>query len=201
MWAGGLAVKPLVDAGGAAITARLTDGDPLPPDDRRQAPSKRPFDRLYRLQAPRLLRMLARRVDREEASDLVHDSFVRLVRFFPEGAAAPDEPEAYLTTIATNLLRNRARAAYNRTMVVQDPDLADAGSTDMTATLEARDMLNRLQAAMLKLSPKTREIFMAHRLEGATYAEIGKRMGLGVKGVEWHMSKAIAALHRAAGGR
>ncbi|GAA0308512.1 sigma-70 family RNA polymerase sigma factor [Sphingomonas oligophenolica] len=194
-------MKPFIDVSGNAILARLTDGDPLPPDDRRTVPQKRTFDMLYRLQAPRLLRMLTRRVDREEASDLVQDSFVRLVRFFPESADGPDEPEAYLTTIATNLLRNRARSAYHRTMVAQDPDLADCRSTDMTANLEARDMLNRLQAAMLKLSPKTREIFMAHRLEGATYAEIGKRMGLGVKGVEWHMSKAIAALHRAAGHR
>ena len=49
---------------------------------------------------------------------------------------------------------------------------------------------------MLKLRPITREIFMAHRLDGLSYAEIADRTGLSVKGVEKHMSKAIAQVTR-----
>ena len=62
-------------------------------------------------------------------------------------------------------------------------------------------MLRRMEAALARLSPKTRAIFVAHRLDGATYADLAERHGLSVKGVEWHMSKAIALLHRAAGKR
>jgi RNA polymerase sigma-70 factor (ECF subfamily) len=57
-------------------------------------------------------------------------------------------------------------------------------------------MLTRLEAAMLKLRPKTREIFMAHRVHGLSYAEIAERTGLSVKGVEKQMSKAIAHIDR-----
>src|SRR3546814_5521257 len=67
----------------------------------------------------------------------------------------------------------------------------------MIAEVEARDVLNRVGAAMARLSPKTREIFMAHRLDGLSYKEIGEKTGLSVKGVEWHVSKAIAHIARA----
>ena len=57
-------------------------------------------------------------------------------------------------------------------------------------------MLRRLERAMLRLRPKTREIFLAHRLDGYSYTEIAARTGLSVKGVEKQMSKAIAQLDR-----
>lgn len=67
---------------------------------------------------------------------------------------------------------------------------------DMTAALEARDLLDRLQNALIQLKPKTRSIFLAHRVDGHSYNEIAKQTGLSVKGVEWHMTKAIAHLDR-----
>ena len=183
----------------------VAEGDPLPPQDR--APGHPPvqnrsLDKLYRAQAPRLLRFFARRADRQDVPDLVNESFVRFA-----GAAAMTEngfeqPEAYLSRIATNLLRNRARAALQRSVArhVCADDVA-LPANDALATLEARDMLNRLEAAMAKLSPKTREIFMAHRLDGLSYKQISADTGLSVKGVEWHMSKAIAHIARAVGKR
>ena len=181
-------------------TARLSDDDPLPPEDRVVAGRQLPLEILYRAHAPRLLRLFGRRAGRQDADDLVQDSFVRFADAGKDRAL--HKPEAYLTRVATNVLRNRARAAFHRSIVQNDvADHPLAGATDMTPLLEARDMLNRLQVAMEKLSPKTREIFMAHRLDGATYGEIAERMELSVKGVEWHMTKAIAHLHRAAGTR
>ena len=183
----------------------LAEGDPLPPHDRApslpavQHPS---LEKLYRAQAPRLLRFFARRADRQDAPDLVNESFVRFA-----GAAAMaengfEQPEAYLSRIATNLLRNRARAALQRSVArhVCTDDVA-LPANDALATLEARDMLNRLETAMAKLSPKTQEIFMAHRLDGLSYKQISADTGLSVKGVEWHMSKAIAHIARAVGKR
>ncbi|CAN5665602.1 sigma-70 family RNA polymerase sigma factor [soil metagenome] len=179
--------------------ARLTDEDPLPPEDR-AVWQQLSIEILYRAHAPRLLRLFRRRVGRQDADDLVQDSFVRLADAGKDRAI--DKPEAYLSRIAGNALRNRARAAFHRSIAQNDiADHPQAGATDLTLALEARDMLNRLQAAIDKLNPKTREIFMAHRLDGATYGEIAERMGLSVKGVEWHMTKAIAHLHRAAGPR
>lgn len=182
-----------------SVWRALSDSDPLPPENAAPRPRSLSIEALYRDQASRLVRFFARRTDPQDARDLMHDSFVRLAD--ARANDAPECPEAYLSQVAKNVLRNRARAAYHRSVErpagVDEPE----SSVDMTATLEARDMLRRLQSAMQKLNPKTREIFMAHRTDGLTYAELGERFGLGVKGVEWHMTKAIALLHRAAGRR
>ncbi len=69
-------------------------------------------------------------------------------------------------------------------------------SGDPVAALEARDRLARIEEAVLRLKPLTREIFLACRLDGYSYAEIAERTGLSVRGVEKQMSRAIRQLGR-----
>ncbi|MGY2736621.1 RNA polymerase sigma factor [Sphingomonas sp. UYP23] len=190
------------EAAAATTVSILSEADPIPPDDRAAEPRRATssLEALYRSQAPRLLRFFARKSDRQDAGDLLQECFVRLAYSEQVRSAPPDQPEAYLTQIATNILRNRARTAFHRSIAHYEVDDALIPlPIDPIETLEARDMLNRLQAAMLRLGPKTREIFMAHRLDGATYVEIAERTGLSVKGVEWHMSKALTHIHRTLG--
>lgn len=156
------------------------------------------LETLYREESPRLLRSLARRTaSRDDARDLVHDIFCRIARLGAAGPLHLDRPQAYLGRIATNLLRDQAKQASRRMSTSHVP--ADEGALpgiDQQRLLESRDMLTRVEAAMLKLRPKTREIFMAHRIDGLSYAEIAERTGLSVKGVEKQMSKAIAQIDR-----
>jgi RNA polymerase sigma factor (sigma-70 family) len=181
---------------------RGAEGDPLSPLSDRLPAAGLALDKLYRAKRLGLLRFFARRADRQDANDLLHDAFVRLASADQDRAHPIEQPEAFLSQVARNLLRDRARAAFDRSIMTSKPiDDGVAPVTDMIAALEARDILNRLQNAMLRLKPKTREIFMAHRLDGATYAEIAERMGLSVKTVEWHMSNAMSHLHRARKGR
>jgi len=197
----GAAMKLTFDPLAASATPVLGDGDPLPPNDRvaDRAPM---LERLYRAQSPRLLRFFARRLSDQDANDLVNDAFVRFARTRAVNNGDVEDPEAFLQQVAKNVLRDRARAAFHRSVVDIDPDDRSArGGSDPVAALEARDMLGRMQRALDRLPAKTRAIFMAHRLDGATYAELADRYGLSVKGIEWHMSNAIARLHRAAGDR
>ncbi|MGC6400300.1 RNA polymerase sigma factor [Sphingomonas sp. FW199] len=171
--------------------------DPLPPQDRVCRPVSR-VDHLYDVHGPKLLRFFKRSADHQDAGDLVQESFLRLVNAETIRDGRVDCAEAYLNQIALNLLRDRARSALNRSLArhisVDDVALPDC---DPVARLEARDKLNRLQQALLRLKPKTRAIFLAHRLDGLTYKEIAERHELSVKGVEWHMTKAIDHLDRA----
>jgi RNA polymerase sigma factor (sigma-70 family) len=150
---------------------------------------------LYRSERSRLLRFFGRRVGRDEASALVHESFASLMATMARRPRPIERPEAYLTTIADNLATRHARTAARRSAAshVSVDDMVLAGP-DPLAQLEARDVLARLETAMLGLRPLTREIFMAHRLDGYTYREIAARTGLTVKRVEKHMGRAIAQL-------
>lgn len=152
---------------------------------------------LYRRESPKLIRVLARQTSSAEAQDLAHDVFFRVARMGGAWASSLERPQAYLRRIAANLLKDRAKANARHSAalhIVADEEALPA--LDQHRHLESRDMLRRLEAAMMCLRPRTREIFMAHRIDGMTYAEIAERTGLSVKGVEKQMSKALAQLDR-----
>jgi RNA polymerase sigma-70 factor (ECF subfamily) len=127
----------------------------------------------------------------------MHDAFVRLAAREQRDGPAVDRPASYLSRIATNLLRNlhkqRERRSADRHVSIEETRLASA---DPVRALEARDMLVRIEAALARLPERTRDIYLAHRLDGYSYGEIATLTGLSVKGVEWQMSKAIAHLDR-----
>ncbi|WP_231478077.1 RNA polymerase sigma factor [Sphingomonas sp. UNC305MFCol5.2] len=156
---------------------------------------------LYRAEGPRLLRFFRRRTaNPEEARDLVQESFSRML-----GAGAGAglmRPEAYLRRIGQNLLRDRAKFAVRRSAALHmSADDAVLAGLDQFRLLETRDLLDRLELAMLELPQETREVFMAHRVEGLTYAEIAERTGLTLKQVEKRIARAMLDLSDLLGSR
>ncbi len=107
-----------------------------------------------------------------------------------------ERPEAFLRHVSINLLRDWGRTTALKQRSQSTLELASDQHLDGVAVLESRDTLRRVELAVGKLKPKTREIFLAHRIHGFTYVEIAERTGLSVKGVEKHMSKAIAKIDR-----
>jgi RNA polymerase sigma factor (sigma-70 family) len=152
---------------------------------------------LYRAESRRLVRILSRQTSNpDDAHDLVQDAFFRLARLREAGRML-ERPHAYLRRIVSNLLKDRAKsqARHSISLHVAADEETLAGH-DQQKLLESRDMLRRLEAAITRLRPRTREVFMAHRIEGLSYAEIAERTGLSVKGVEKQMSKALVQLDR-----
>lgn len=196
-WQGGIGMT-LIRAC-AADRLALADGDPLPPDDRVVADQRHALADRYRDHRPRLLGWLRRRTDPDRAEDMVQQIFVRLAQS-DMPASIITAPHSYFRRAATNALCDDARRTGRHPERIGDPDDHPA-PTDPVAVLEARDMLNRIEAAMLRLKPRTREIFLAHRIDGYSYAEIAARTGLTVKGVEKQMSRAIAQLDHLLGPR
>jgi RNA polymerase sigma-70 factor (ECF subfamily) len=69
------------------------------------------------------------------------------------------------------------------------------GATDIDPLrIDARE---RLEAAFAKLPPFTRSVFLAHRLDDLSYAEIATTTGVSVRRIEREIARAIVAIDRA----
>ena len=154
----------------------------------------RQVEELYRRSAPGFVRILASRTRRDDSADLVQSLFERLVARARRGGL--EAPGAYLARMAGNEAASQARRAQREAGLAERLREEQATSIDPHRQLETRDMLRRVEAAVAKLKPKTRAIFLAHRIEGLSYAEIAARTGLSVKGVEKQMSRAMADIDR-----
>lgn len=173
----------------------LSEDDPFPPDDRVIRSDGRTFDRLFRDQRGRLLRFFAKRTGPNDVDDLVQEAFARFVGRHGLRDQAVATPEAYLTTVATNLLRDRAKQAVARATAHHHLfDETEIAGPDPVVRLEARDALRRLEAAVARLRPRTRTVFLLQRVEGLTYPQIAERTGMSVKAVKKQMAKALFAL-------
>jgi RNA polymerase sigma factor (sigma-70 family) len=188
-------LPPVASREEARMRSAILEGNPLPPDDCLHSDQQGFLDELYRSESPKLVRIMSRQTNSsDDAHDLVQDVFFRLARM-RSWPSSLERPQAYLRRIATNLLKDRAKTAFRHSAALHVvADEQSLPGLDQHRLLESRDMLRRLDAAMMRLRPKTREIFMAHRIDGMTYAEIAERTGLSVKGVEKQMSKALVQL-------
>ena len=167
---------------------------PLPSSD---SEMRREVRELYVRHSPGLVRRLTRRTGCTElARDLANETFLKVLGLAPAKFRSIEQPQAFLWRVSVNLLHDwsRARALSDRSRPILEPD--DQESFDQVTALESRDKLRRLEQVIDRLRPKTREIFLAHRVKGLTYAEIADELGLTVKGVEKQMSKAIAKIDR-----
>jgi RNA polymerase sigma-70 factor (ECF subfamily) len=156
---------------------------------------------LYRNEQRALVRFFTSyRASRDEASDLVQETFLRLARADFGNGGLLLRPAAYLRQIARNLLKDRAKAArrHHADAHVNADDVQLSG-VDEHKRLEARDSLARLETAIRRLKPKTREIFLAHHLEGLSYAEVAARTGMSVSGIEKQIARAFDHIHRLTG--
>ena len=184
---------------GAAYVS-LAEGDPVPPEDRFRSPPVQgtcevgQLEQTYRNERSWLLALAGSRGSRQDAEDIVQHAFVRLAE---RGAGNVHAPRAYLGQAVKNLVRDRYRSAVRRGENDHHSlDEVELAGSDQAACLEARDRLRRIERALEKLKPLTRQVFLASRVDGYSYAEIAAGTGLSVKGVEKQMSRALKLLAR-----
>lgn len=87
-------------------------------------------------------------------------------------------------------MRERARRALERSLcpVLPPHELDDSA------------FLARLEAALRSLPRSRREIFLAVRLDGASYAELAEQTGFTTRQVEREVARALAQIDRALDG-
>jgi RNA polymerase sigma-70 factor (ECF subfamily) len=162
----------------------LFDADPL---GALHARFSRPLQRFFR----------SYRLNPADAQDLTQDVFLRMA-----GPATPVDlraPDAFVFTLARNLVRDRARKMKVRNAAaavsLDDIDLPNE-RLNPEEELQQSERLTQAQTVLNSLKPATREAFVHHRIHGASYAEVAKSMGISVSMVEKHLMAAIAALRK-----
>ncbi|HEY9109263.1 MAG TPA: sigma-70 family RNA polymerase sigma factor [Roseateles sp.] len=128
-----------------------------------------------------------------EAEDLVQEAWLRLVRY--EEQQPVEQPEAFLMRAALNLSIDVHRTAAGRGEHVLLEEVLLIDTTPSTeAVVLARERMARFALGVGRLTERTREIFIASRVDGLTPAEIANRYGIGVATVHQHLAKATLRL-------
>lgn len=124
-----------------------------------------------------------------DAEDLVQEAWVRLACY--EREKTVDKPEAFLMRTALNLSidAHRMRVNHGEEVVLDELVLIDVAPTAEAVVL-ARERVARLSVCLGRLSEKTRDIFLAHRIDGMSYQQIASRHQLSISTVEKHVAKA-----------
>ncbi len=153
-----------------------------------------------RFRRPLMSFFMRRLRDRSEAEDMTQQVFVRVL------AAAPTEiesPEAYVFTVAGNLLRDHGRSVARRggmAVPIPEEELVDelaAGLVEHRSPeriLRGRQTLSDVLTALDELGERTRDIFILFRLENMKQAQIASLLGIGQSTVEKHVMRACAHL-------
>ncbi|RZT39238.1 sigma-70 family RNA polymerase sigma factor [Cupriavidus agavae] len=139
-----------------------------------------------------LKRWLQRRLgSAEQAADLAHDTFVRLLNS-ERVPAQFDEPRAYLTTVARNLVSNHWRREQLETAyleaLAQAPYQFELSPEDRAILLET---LLELDQLLDGLPPAVREAFLLTQLDGQTHAQVAEALGVSVPTVKRYVVKGL----------
>lgn len=152
---------------------------------------------LFRLHQKELQGFLRKRgASPEVAADLTQEAFLRLLSMPAEASVA--NSAAYLFRTAANLSvdwRRRQRFLP----LAADPEAALATIVDETPSVErlviSRQELAILQSVLDEIPAAVRFVFFA-RLDGMTFAEIGKRLGISQNTVFSQMNRVMVLLKR-----
>jgi len=136
---------------------------------------------------------IRRATGRDDAEDLLQSAAVRLLE---PGRGDIRNPEAYLVTAARNLGWDTGRQEQREANAPLGLSTADMACPQPSPfdVYESRRRLEHLEAGCRMLPERTRSIFLLHRLDGLSYSDIAKRLGVSVSAVEKHISHALSYL-------
>ncbi|MEX0907646.1 MAG: sigma-70 family RNA polymerase sigma factor [Gemmatimonadota bacterium] len=144
---------------------------------------------VYRSTFADLVRYLDRKVwDADRASDLAQEAFTRALS--GDQRNAPDNPRAWLFSVAANLARDEARAAVRRrrhlTLLKFESDVA---APDPLANIERASRERAARSALEQLSERDREVLLLWDA-GLSYTEIAQQTDLAVGAIGTTLARA-----------
>lgn len=142
-----------------------------------------------------------RTVGAEQAQDIAQIICTSIWRQWlkkPAEFARPAYVKGYVATAArrcvVDFLRDRAARRVRDGVFGVAYQRAALQSMNTQLVVEARDLHRRVVRALRAMSRPRRDVFLFHRKDGLSYAEIAKRRGISPKTVQHHMANATEEL-------
>lgn len=163
-----------------------------------QAPQDDGFEAFLRGQRPLLVGYLCRRLPEEDAKDIAQEAMIRLMRY-------RDLPQEQLRRlvyrIAANVLLDRGRrigSSGSGAQVSLDDgyDWLQSPEPSHEQRIDQQQQLVHVRQLILQLPERCREVYLLNRIEGMSYTQIAERLGISVKAVEKHVSRALKGLRQ-----
>lgn len=169
-------MQEVVEPSDSELVARTQSGDP------------RAFDELVRRYTPRLYGLVYNMTsNHEDTNDMLQDIFAKAYRAI-KGFQGKSSFYTWMHTIAVNMtinfLKKRGRR-YNLSLndvdagVENDPEFIEAtSSNDPHRETNLKELQQRLNEAMMKLSHEHRTVVTMFDIQGMPHAEIAKILGI-----------------------
>ena len=136
--------------------------------------------------------MRSRTRGRADAEELLHAAYLRLMRY--RARRAVENVPAFLVRTAVNIgVDNYRHDRFLADISPEETGICES-SPLQDEVLAARARLERVREGLSRLTPRTREIFLMHRLDDMKYREIAERLGISQSAVEKHIAKAALFL-------
>ena len=159
--------------------------------DRIRAGDMQAFETLYRTYWQRLHAFAFRYVhSREDAEDVTQDVFLRIWRGRAHWApVGPVRNYLYLS------IRNAARDRLERAVVARRWRVRQVATPDeIQSNLETAELGATVEQALGDLPPKRSAVCKLRLIDGLSYAEIARRLGIGEKTVETQLARGLKFL-------
>ena len=134
----------------------------------------------------------------EIASDIAQETFAKVLA--AEQNTTIENPRAFLFRTARNLCadyyRNKNTQFQNEMMNINEVECSAPPEVCPDLLFDKDEKLSRLSSAVAELPVRCREVFILHKLEGYSHAEIAERFGISRNAVEKHIIKAMLYLRK-----
>jgi RNA polymerase sigma-70 factor (ECF subfamily) len=160
-----------------------------------QAPKNNKIDiaGLYREYGDMLQGFIAKKLPHNDAADLMHDAFVRVL-CLADGYELRS-PRPFLFRVVNNLILDHHKASRTKGDKCFDrDDSAGQPADNLTpeVSVYAQQRLIALQRAITELPPRCKQVFLLHKFEHQSHAAIADMLGISVNMVEKHVIRALA---------
>jgi RNA polymerase sigma factor (sigma-70 family) len=152
--------------------------------------------RLFEEQHATLHRYFLRRTPHAwDAQDLVQELYLRLLRIDREGTGEIQNAEAYLFTVAANLVKEHAARRQRNPLGSDELEVVIerlATPCDGAAGVDRALRRQRLADIIGRLTPKCRAVLVMHYRDDLSYRDIGERLQISSHMVKKYIVKALA---------